>query len=113
MADFNEGPKASGPSELLTTKQARRPKRHTSRIALDRLGGDWEWGEKAHVVNEGLPTLLTVRQACRELQIGRTRLHGLCQAGALRTVRVGPRGVRIPRGEIARFIREQLGEGGG
>lgn len=58
--------------------------------------------------SEALPTLLTVKQACQELQIGRTRLHGLCRGGAIRTVKIGTRGVRIPREEIARYVRERL-----
>lgn len=57
-----------------------------------------------------LPTLLTLKRACEELQVGRTRLWELCKEGSLKTVKIGERGVRIPREEIARYIREQLGE---
>jgi len=53
-------------------------------------------------------TLLTIKKACEELQIGRTRLYGLCRAGTIRTVKIGRRGVRIPASEIERFIREQI-----
>lgn len=55
-----------------------------------------------------LPSLLTIKQACYELQIGRTHLYGLCKAGSVRYVKIGDRGVRIPRDEIARYIRERI-----
>ena len=58
--------------------------------------------------NDTLPLLLTVKQACNELQIGRSQLHGLCQAGTIRTVKIGARGVRIPRDEVFRFITDGL-----
>jgi excisionase family DNA binding protein len=51
--------------------------------------------------------LLTVKQACQRLQIGRTLCYGMCQAGLLHPVQIGSRGVRIPNSEIERFIREQ------
>jgi excisionase family DNA binding protein len=57
---------------------------------------------------EALPMLLTVKQACTELQVGRTQLYGICKAGSIRVVKIGERGVRIPRDEIARYIRERM-----
>lgn len=53
-------------------------------------------------------TLLTIRDACEQLQIGRTLLYQLCLAGAIRTVRVGSRGIRIPVAELDRFVAERL-----
>jgi excisionase family DNA binding protein len=50
--------------------------------------------------------LLTVKQACNQLQISRTHLYGLCKAGTIQAMKIGPRGVRIPSEEIDRFIRE-------
>ena len=52
--------------------------------------------------------LLTIRQACEEMQVGRTMLYGLCKAGAIRSVKIGNRGVRIPVVEIERYIRERM-----
>jgi excisionase family DNA binding protein len=40
--------------------------------------------------------------------IGRSTLYELIRSGALRTVRIGKRGVRIPSDEVLRFVAEQL-----
>lgn len=56
----------------------------------------------------GQKVLLTVEEACNVLSIGRTLLYGLCKAGTVKTVRVGTRGVRIPRTEIDRFVLKNL-----
>jgi excisionase family DNA binding protein len=54
--------------------------------------------------------LMTASQTCRETNIGRTQLYCLIRSGKLRTVKIGTRGIRIPRTEVERFIREQMEE---
>ncbi|GMV88493.1 MAG: hypothetical protein AMXMBFR81_14240 [Chthonomonas sp.] len=53
--------------------------------------------------------MLTIKQACHVLAIGRSQLWCLIRAGRIRTVRIGKRGVRVPVLEIDRFVRESLG----
>ena len=55
-----------------------------------------------------LSAVLTIKQAYAELQVSRTHFRSLCASGAIRTIRIGPRGLRVPREEISRFIRERL-----
>lgn len=50
--------------------------------------------------------LLTIKQACERLAIGRSHLWCLVRSGKIRTVRIGKRGVRIEKAEIDRFITE-------
>lgn len=45
----------------------------------------------------------TTREARELLTLGESKFRQLCQAGAIRTVRVGRR-VLIPAGEIDRFL---------
>lgn len=59
-------------------------------------------------IGGNLPALLTIPQACHQLQVARTQLYGFCKTGALRPVTIGKRGVRIPRCEIERFIVERM-----
>jgi excisionase family DNA binding protein len=54
------------------------------------------------------PVLLTIRQACGTLAIGRTKLYELIQGGQLRAVRIGERGIRVPQSEVDRFVSKQL-----
>lgn len=56
-------------------------------------------------------TLLSVQQACASFSICRTTLYELIRAGRIRSVKIGARGIRIPRAELDRFVREQI-EGG-
>ena len=53
--------------------------------------------------DQSLPVLLTVNQACEALNVSRSRLHELRRAGSVRTVQIGPRGIRVPRSEIERI----------
>ncbi len=48
--------------------------------------------------------LLTIKQACERLAIGRSHLWCLIRADKIRTVQIGKRGVRIAEAEIDRFI---------
>lgn len=50
--------------------------------------------------------LLTIKQACERLAIGRSHLWCLIRADKIRTVQIGKRGVRISEAEIQRFISE-------
>lgn len=52
--------------------------------------------------------LLRIPEAAAELSIGRSRLYELIQAGELRAVKIGSRGVRIPDVELDRFVAERL-----
>jgi len=56
----------------------------------------------------GGPSLLTVNEACRLVAVGRTTLYRLISNGKIRTVRIGPRGVRVPASELEHFVQEQL-----
>lgn len=57
-------------------------------------------------------TLIRLVEACGHLAVSRSTLYELIRAGRLRTVRVGKRGVRIPRVELERFVADGLGEAG-
>lgn len=48
--------------------------------------------------------VFTVDEAARRLKISRSTLFGLINKGDVRSVRLGPRGVRIPAAEIERLI---------
>lgn len=50
--------------------------------------------------------LLTIKQTCERLSIGRSHLWCLVRANKIRTVQIGKRGVRIAEAEIDRFIKE-------
>jgi excisionase family DNA binding protein len=57
------------------------------------------------------PLLLSVRDAARELGIGRDAAYALVRSGRLRSVRVSGRHLLIPRTELVAFIaREVEGE---
>jgi excisionase family DNA binding protein len=49
--------------------------------------------------------LLSIREACDRLSIGRTKLYEEINAGRVRPVYIG-RGMRIAQHEIARYIAE-------
>lgn len=48
--------------------------------------------------------MVTIKQTCLLLAIGRSQVWCLVNEGRIRTVRIGKRGVRVPLTEIARFI---------
>ncbi len=54
--------------------------------------------------------LLKIPEAAAELSIGRSRLYELLQAGEIKAVKIGSRGVRVPSSEIDRFIAERLAD---
>jgi excisionase family DNA binding protein len=53
------------------------------------------------------PLLLGVREAARELGIGRDSAYQLVRDGRLRTVRLGRRQL-VPRGELEDFCRREV-----
>lgn len=53
------------------------------------------------------PLLVGVRDAARELGIGRDAAYQLVREGRLRVVRVGERRLLIPRAELAEFVRRE------
>jgi excisionase family DNA binding protein len=53
--------------------------------------------------------LLTVAQVGEALQVGRTTVYRLIQAGELATVHVG-RAVRVPRASVEAWLGRQLAE---
>jgi hypothetical protein len=55
------------------------------------------------------PILLTRREACGLLKIGLSTYKLLVGRGALREIRIGTRGRRLPYGEAVRYVRESLG----
>jgi excisionase family DNA binding protein len=50
-----------------------------------------------------MPTLLTVKQACGFLNVGRTKLYELIRAKRVPVVRLGSRSTRIPRAGLDRL----------
>ena len=56
-----------------------------------------------------LPTLVSIRRACTELDLGRTKLAELLRSNPpqIRSIKVG-KAIRIPSAEIRRFIEERL-----
>jgi len=79
------------------------------------LGGPLLFSVERHVrsteepqMPQSIELLITVREACKRLGVGRTTLYQLCRAGAIRSVRVGSRGIRIPVRELDRFVEERL-----
>lgn len=54
--------------------------------------------------------LRSIPDAAAELAIGRSRLYELLQAGEIKAVKIGSRGVRVPQSELDRFVTERLAE---
>ena len=48
--------------------------------------------------------LLTVKQVCQRLTIGRTTLEGLFKSGKLTKVVIGPKAIRVDPDELDRFV---------
>ena len=46
------------------------------------------------------PVLLTVDQACMVGGFGRTQFYKFVNAGLIHTVKIGPKGVRVPTSEM-------------
>ncbi|MFQ3678837.1 MAG: helix-turn-helix domain-containing protein [Fimbriimonadaceae bacterium] len=57
--------------------------------------------------------LLTVREVCSWLGIGRSRFYELVRSGELPVIRLGPRGVRLRSSDLERFVEERQEFGGG
>jgi excisionase family DNA binding protein len=55
--------------------------------------------------------LLTIAEATRLLKVGRTTLHRWLRTGRLRAYHVGPRAVRIRRGDLAEIMTLSYGNG--
>lgn len=53
--------------------------------------------------------LLTITEATRLLKVGRTTLHRWLKAGRLRAYQVGPKAVRIRRGDLQAVMRPVYG----
>lgn len=56
------------------------------------------------------PLLVSVREAARELGVGRDTCYQLAREGRLRTVRVGRR-VLVPRSELQSFVEREVERG--
>ena len=56
------------------------------------------------------PLMLTVKEACRLLGVSRTTMWSYAKKGHIKVVRIGTRGVRIPRQEVTKFVYEGVGE---
>jgi excisionase family DNA binding protein len=48
--------------------------------------------------------LLTVKQVCAQLAIGRTQLNGLFRAGTLTKIALGPKSIRVDPDDLDRYI---------
>jgi excisionase family DNA binding protein len=55
--------------------------------------------------------LLTIAEATRLLKVGRTTLHRWLKSGRLRAYQVGPKAVRIRRGDLNTVMKLTYGEG--
>lgn len=53
-----------------------------------------------------LKPLLTVKDVCNLLKIGRTKVHELAKSGDLRPVYIGKRNIRFTESDIRRFTGE-------
>lgn len=62
--------------------------------------------EANEIIRKERPLMLTVTEACRLLGVSRTTMWTYTKKGLVRAVRIGTRGIRIPRAEIDRFICE-------
>jgi excisionase family DNA binding protein len=67
----------------------------------DGFDGDVRAGAMIDRDNE----LLTIAEATRLLKVGRTTLHRWMKAGRLRAYHIGPRAVRIRRGDLAVMMK--------
>ena len=56
------------------------------------------------------PRLLSIRQAAREINIGRTAVYGLLRDGKVKSVKIGRRRL-IPRDAIEAFIAGLTNQG--
>jgi len=56
------------------------------------------------------PLLLTVREACDRLRVGKTTFYKLIAAGQVRTVAVGPQTVRVALVDLEAYVRRLRGE---
>jgi excisionase family DNA binding protein len=57
------------------------------------------------------PALMTIEQASRRLGFAKSYVYSkFIQTGKIRTLRFGPRAVRVPSSEIDRFVRDMLNE---
>ena len=57
-------------------------------------------------MSDPAPSLMTIRDVCREFQIGRTKLYAQLNSGALRAVKIG-RSTRIHRHEVELWLAGQ------
>ena len=62
---------------------------------------------------EEQPVLLTVAEAAKLLRLSRSQVYNLVSAGQLPTVRLGPRGIRIPRQALLDWIAAHTEPGHG
>ena len=53
--------------------------------------------------------MLTITEATRLLKVGRTTLHRWLKSGRLRAYRVGPKAVRIRRGDLIAVVKPTYG----
>lgn len=54
--------------------------------------------------------MVTIAEACEMLGVKRTTFYEFTRCGKIRTVPIGPRGVRIPVAELERFVATGLGD---
>lgn len=52
--------------------------------------------------------LLRIQQAQQRLQLSRSRIYELIKSGELASLKVGPRGRRIPESAIEAFIQARM-----
>jgi len=57
------------------------------------------------------PVLLTVDQACAVGGFGRTKFYEFVNAGLIRTVKIGAKGVRVPTSEMNALPARLLDQG--
>lgn len=55
----------------------------------------------------GFPDLLKPKDVLRILRCGRRQVYALIQKGQLRYVRLGEKGIRVPRAALLEFLRKR------
>lgn len=58
---------------------------------------------------EGLPTLVTITEACEALRVSRPTLYRLLDRGELEVVHVAERSPRVPLASLVRLMRRREG----
>ncbi|MGC9974404.1 MAG: helix-turn-helix domain-containing protein [Gaiellaceae bacterium] len=65
---------------------------------------------KLQETGEGLPLLLSAREVGRQIGRSPDRVYELIAAGELPAIRIGPRGIRVPRQALLDWLERKAEE---